>query len=73
MVALTFSYYPIDQRTYQVSSERGTLYAAPPVGKPFPQAVAFMEQCKRSFQNVVIMETGGAGFVRYPLRELPEA
>jgi hypothetical protein len=55
MVALTFGYYPIHQRTYKVSSERGTLYAAPSVGRPFSQVLAFMEQCKRSSQNVVIM------------------
>jgi hypothetical protein len=55
ILALTFNYYPVHQRSYRVSTARGTLFATPSVGKPFSQVLAFMENAKRLSQEVVVM------------------
>jgi hypothetical protein len=55
LVALTLDYYPIRERSYVVSSERGILYASPEVGKGYSQALDFLESAKRQSQPVVIL------------------
>jgi hypothetical protein len=55
VVALTLDYYPIRERSYAVSSERGMLYTAPELGKGYLQALAFLESAKRSSKRVVIL------------------
>jgi hypothetical protein len=55
MVTLTLEYYPIRQRSYLVSSERGALYTSPAVGKGFSQALTFLESARQKSQRVVVM------------------
>jgi hypothetical protein len=55
VAALTLEYYPISSRSYMVSSDRGTLYTTPEVGKGFSQALAFLESAKRKSQRAVVM------------------
>jgi hypothetical protein len=55
VITLTLEYYPIHQRSYMVSSERGTLYTSPAVGKGFSQALAFLESARLRAQRVVVM------------------
>ena len=55
MMTLTLEYYPIRSRSYMVSSDRGTLYATPEVGKAFSQALVFLESAKQKSQRVVVM------------------
>jgi hypothetical protein len=54
-VTLTLEYYPIQSRSYMVSSDRGALYTTPEVGKGFAQALTFLESAKQHSQRVVIM------------------
>jgi hypothetical protein len=55
VVALTLDYYPIRERSYVVSSERGLIYTSPEVGKGYSQALAFLESAKRQAQRVVVL------------------
>jgi len=55
VAALTAEYYPIGSRSYMVSSNRGTLYTTPEIGKGFSQALTFLESAKRQSQRVVVM------------------
>jgi len=55
VVALTLDYYPIRERSYVVSSERGTLYTSPELGKGYSQALGFLESAKRNSERVVIL------------------
>lgn len=55
LVALTLDYYPIRQRSYLVSSERGTLYTTPAIGKGFAQVLAFLDSARRNSQSFAIM------------------
>jgi len=55
LATLTLEYYPIHSRWYPVSSDRGTLYTSPEIGKGFSQALAFIESAKKKSQRVVIM------------------
>ncbi len=55
VVTLTLEYYPIRSRSYAVSSDRGTLYTTPEVGKGFSQALTFMESARQKSQRVVVM------------------
>ncbi len=54
-LALTLERYPIRQRSYPISSERGLLYASPELGRGFSQALAFLEAAKQASQSVVIL------------------
>ena len=55
LAALTLEYYPIQSRSYMVTSDRGALYTTPEVGKGFSQALTFLESAKRKSQRVVVM------------------
>lgn len=55
VAALTLEYYPVAQRNFVVSSERGTLYTTPEIGKGFQEAIAFLERARRDGQNAVIL------------------
>jgi hypothetical protein len=55
VVALTLDYYPIRERSYVVSSERGLLYTSPEIGKGYSQALAFLESAKRNSERAVIL------------------
>ena len=55
VAALTLEYYPIRSRSYPVSSDRGTLYTTPEVGRAFSQALAFLESARQKSQRVVVM------------------
>jgi hypothetical protein len=55
VMTLTLEYYPIHSRSYEVSSDRGTLYTTPEIGKGFSQALAFLESAKKKSQRVAVM------------------
>jgi len=55
VATLTLEYYPIHSRSYTVSSNRGTLYASPEVGKAFSEALTFLESARQKSQCVVVM------------------
>jgi hypothetical protein len=55
VLTLTIEYYPIEQRSFMVSSNRGALYTSPEVGKGFSQALAFLESARQKSQGVAIM------------------
>lgn len=55
VATLTLDYYPVAQRSYAVSSERGMLYATPEIGKGFGEALAFLDSAKRQSQRVAIL------------------
>ncbi len=55
VATLAFDYYPIHERSFAVSSERGLLYTTPEIGKGFSEALAFLETAKRDGQGVAIL------------------
>jgi hypothetical protein len=55
VVTLTLEYYPIHSRSYTVSSDRGTLYATPEVGKAFSEVLTFLESTRQKSQPVMVM------------------
>lgn len=55
MVSLTSEYYPVNQRPFRVSSERGALYTSPSVGEAVTQALTVIESARQKSQAVVVM------------------
>jgi len=55
VATLTLEYYPVQQRSYRISSDRGTLYTSPEIGQGFSQALAFLEAAKRKSQRVAVL------------------
>jgi hypothetical protein len=55
VAALTLDLYPIRQRSYRISSDRGTLYVSPSFGPAFSQVLTFIESAKHRSQRVVVM------------------
>jgi hypothetical protein len=55
VLTLTLEYYPVQQRSFMVSSDRGTLFTTPEIGKGFSQTLTFLESARRRSQPVLVI------------------